>query len=443
MRPRLISSRFLLSTALLPLLVGCLAGGSSTPSAVVPESPLARLSTRVDTFLQGAIDRGDVNAAAALVFSAGEQRYFKTFGWRDKEAGEALQRDAIFRLASMTKPIVSVAAMQLYEQGKFKLDDPVSQYLPEFENVMVWQPEGEPRKPSRPVLVVDILSHTSGLSYGFSAPKALQAQHAATGFAGLALLEDVRVRDRLPDLLRIPLAHDPGANWTYGHNTEVLGVLVEVWSGQSLDVYLREHIFTPLGMVDTGFYLKESRLPRLVQVYSRDAETGVLEVSETQAKKWPPGHPGHFDFWEAALHPERGAQVWFAGGGGLLGTTADYARFCQMLLNGGSLNGVKIIGGETLALMLQPHTVGLPRSPQMAEAMAGLEFSLGFAVVVESAQVGSGIPNGSFFWGGAYNTMFWVDPGSGLYVVMMSQIIPNDRNSMRRDMERAVYGPAQ
>jgi len=382
------------------------------------------------------IDAGRIAGAQAVVSRHGQVGYFRSFGYRDLERGKPVEDDTIFRIFSMTKPITGVALLSLYERGLFQLDDRVSRFIPEWKNLKVKErgPNGEERlvEPKRDMTVRHLLTHTSGLGMpgGRSLAEALSVEDHKPGQAfspsfrgGGDLATFV---SRLADQ---PLEFHPGDHWLYTISTDICGRLVEILSGQRFDDYLRTTIFEPLGMTDTAFWVPDEKIDRLAASYRRDKNKKLTLLEDPQNSRY------------------RQEPTFFSGGGGLLSTTADYLRFCQMLLSGGELDGVRILSRKTVELMASNH---LPGGGDMRQfAMPGsygeVEFSgMGFGLTVSVAQgpaktgvVGS---KGEFMWGGAASTIFWIDPAEDLTVVFMTQFMPSGQFNFRGQLKSIVYG---
>jgi len=385
---------------------------------------------RMTKWFQGDVEKGAIPGAVVLVARDGHLVYLQAIGYRDREKHIAMKPDAIFRIASMSKPITTVAVMMLAEEGKIDLLAPVAQYLPEFKDVKVGvekteSSDGKPaltlEDPRRPMTVQDLLRHTSGLVYGpFGNTLVHQAYSKANLFdANQSLAEFVT------KLSKLPLAHQPGSVWEYGMSIDVLGRIVEVVSGMPFDRFVEERISGPLGMHDTAFYLNAAQAARLAEP----------QVDPATGKR--PGASSAED-----LTKEK--QKWFSGGGGLLSTAADYARFCQMLLNRGELNGVRLLSPKTIALMTSDQLP--PEIPRLGyEEMAptpemGQSFGLGFAVRTDAGH--SPVPGsvGDYFWAGAYGTYFWIDPREKTFAVMMVQMPFPQSGYYRRALRELVYG---
>jgi CubicO group peptidase (beta-lactamase class C family) len=385
---------------------------------------------RLTTFFQGEIDRGAIPGAVLLVTRESKLAYLKALGYRDREKKIPMKPEAIFRIASMTKPITSVAIMMLAEEGKVDLLAPVSQYLPEFKDVKVGVEKMDPgtgkpalslEDPQRQMTVQDLLRHTSGLVYGpFGNTLVHQAYNKADLFDSNQTLAEFVTK-----LSKLPLAHQPGKVWEYGMSTDVLGRIVEVASAMPLDQFVERRITNPLGMHDTGFYLSAAQAPRL---------------SEQQVDPSTGKRPGA----SSAETLTKEKQKWFSGGGGLLSTASDYARFCQMLLNGGELNGVRLLSPKTIALMtadnLPPDILRSGYEDMAPTAEMGQSFGLGFAVRIDAGR--NPLPGsvGAYYWAGAYGTYFWIDPQTKMFAVMMVQMPFPQSGSYRRVFRELVYG---
>jgi len=385
---------------------------------------------RVAPFLQAEVDKKAIPGAIVLVARDGKVVYERAIGFQDREKGLPMKADAIFRMASMTKPVTSVAVMMLAEEGKIDLLAPVSQYLPEFKEVKV----GVEKKDAttgevtlaledvkRAMTVQDLLRHTSGLVYGpFGNTLVHQAYMKANLFDnGQTLAEFVT------KLSKLPLAHQPGTVWEYGMSTDVLSRIVEVVSGMPFDQFLAQRITKPLGMKDTAFYLTPEQAPRLAELQV-DPATGKRPVSNTVEN----------------LTKEK--VKWYSGGGGLLSTAGDYARFCQMLLNGGELNGVRLLATKTIAIMssdqLLPGMALAGFEDLAPTAELGQSFGLGFAVRTKPGPNPLDGSAGDYFWAGIYGTYFWIDPQSKMFTVFLVQMPFEKAGPYRRALRELVYG---
>jgi len=380
---------------------------------------------RITKFFQGEIDKSAIPGVTLLIARDAHVVQYQAIGFQDREKGTPMKRDAIFRIASMSKPITSVAIMMLVEEGKIDLLAPVTQYLPEFKNVKVGVIKGEGANATltaedlqRPITVQDLLRHTSGLVYG---PFGNTLVHQAYSKANL-FEPNQTLAEFVTKITKLPLAHQPGTVWEYGMSTDVLGRIVEVVSGTSFDRFVEERITKPLGMRDTGFYLSAEQGSRLAQPLPDPA--GQRRAS------------GPADFTKEKVK-------WFSGGGGMLSTSFDYARFCQMLLDGGALGEVRLLSPKTVALMssdaLPP---GIPRigyeemapTPEM-----GQSFGLGFAVRTQPGHNPNPGSLGDFYWAGAYGTYFWIDPHEKLLAILMVQMPFPQSGPYRRAMRDLVY----
>ena len=362
---------------------------------------------RLARVTQGHVDTGLLPGAVILIARHGKIGYFKTFGYRDRVARSAMPADAIFRLASLTKPIVSVAAMMLHEEGRFQIYDPVSQYLPEFAKPTV----GVDRVSAiREMTIQDLLRHTSGLTDG----------GGTTPIDQLYRDTDVRNRDQtnadlVTRLAKLPLLHHPGTRWHYGLSTDVLGRLVEVVSGKTLGTFLAERIFRPLGMEDSGFWLPAAKVSRAAQPWQR-----------------PGGGPMTLRS-DVAVAPRLEG-----GGGGLVSSATDYLRFAQMLLNGGDFNGSRLLGRKTVEFMTADHLGAIPGQQE------GMGWGLGFQVRRDAGIAGLPGSVGEYGWAGNTGTIFWVDPKEQLIAIYMVQVSAEDRvylrNQFRSLVSQAVIG---
>ncbi len=391
-------------------------GAGMTELAFAPSSELGLCPDRLQRLLdvlRADVDCGRLPGAVALVARHGRIALFESLGQLNPAAGTPMNREAIFRIYSMTKPVVSVAVMMLMEQGKLLLSDPVFKHLPEFADQKVAvERDGQVvlEDVQRPATVQDLLRHTAGLTYEFLGTTAVQRQYAGQqmGSRERSNAEFSRV------LAALPLMHQPGSVWEYSRATDVLGRLVEVVSGQSLGDYLREIILIPLGMIDTGFTVAESAHHRIAEPFAHDPDGGVpMRVLDA-----------------------RRATAMESGGGGLMSTARDYARFLQFMLNRGELQGVRLLGPHTVDFMTADHLDGLPSTGDLLPPGHG--FGLGFAV--RTATGVSPVPGsvGLYYWGGIAGTTFFVDPAQQLYALLMIQA-PNQRDHYRPLFRSLVY----
>ncbi len=377
------------------------------------------------------VDDGKFPCAQVQIAHQGNIALRYTAGAADIESGTELQDDAIFRIYSMTKPITSIGLMQLYEEGKFILEDPVEKYIPSFSNpeVLVGGPIHKPiTRPAQTTLTIrDMLIHTSGLTYGFHYSNNLDKMYRHQKLGGAVEGSSSSLEEIVNQIGELPLLFDPGTAWNYSMSTDVCGRLIEVISGQSLDDYLREYITGPLGMVDTGFHVEKANSGRFTSNYAITPKNPLTRIDAADNSPY--------------LEP----QVFLSGGGGMVSTTDDYQRFVDMLLNGGELNGERIIGRHTLDFMTLNHLPGgvtlndLGQSTFTETAMEGMGFGLGFSVLVDPAANAALGSQGEFAWGGAASTRFWVDPKEEVTCIFMTQFMPSSYYPIRRELKSVVY----
>ena len=379
--------------------------------------------TRIDSAMQRAVDRGEIEGAVALVLKDGETIYERAFGWADREANRRMTTDAIFRIASQSKALTSVAVMSLVEEGKISLNDPVSKFIPEFDHttVAVRSDTGRAIVPARRRITIrDLLTHTAGISYGTDtlvAPLyAAAGLGPAAGFGWYTADKREPICLTIQRLASLPFVAQPGERFVYGYNTDILGCVVERVAGAPLDEVIRSRITGPLGMRDTYFFLPPEKRTRLAAVYASGADMRVARA--------PDGPRGQGDYVDG---PRRS----FSGGAGLLSTARDYARFLHMLLNGGSLDGARILGPKTVALMTTNQTGTL-------YSQTGQGFGLGFSILERPGADGRVESVGTFGWGGAYGSNYNVDPKEHLVLVFMIQQLPN-RSDVAAKFPMLVY----
>jgi CubicO group peptidase (beta-lactamase class C family) len=398
---------------------------SASGQSLRPASPdsvglSAERLERLSDALQAYVDRGELAGSVTLVARRGRIAYFEAFGQRDREANAPMRTDAIFRIASQSKAIVSVAAMTLVEEGRLLLTDPVGKYLPEYmeTKVAVARDGGgyDVVKAARPITVRDLLTHTSGFGYGNGIGGDLWTAANQTGYYFAD--RDETIRDSVRRIAALPAHAQPGAQWIYGYSTDILGALVEVVADKPLDEALRERVFDPLGMRDTEFYLSPGKNDRLAAVYSMN--NGKLERAPTPGNAVGQGHY------------VQGPRKNFSGGAGLLSTATDYARFLQLMLNGGELDGRRILSRKTVELMTTSHLGDIAYN-------AGQGFGLGFYVVEDVGARGWPGSVGEFGWGGAYHTTYWVDPREALVVVHLAQLVPAGSVDDQAKVRSLVY----
>ncbi len=394
-------------------------------SAGLDEGRLAGVAAHFDRYVA---DRR-LPGWLVTVSRGGELAWVGRGGFRDREAGLAVSDDTIWRIYSMTKPLTAIAAMCLYDEGLFDLNDEVGQWIEELREprVYVGGPAEDPqtRPATAPVRVHHLLTHTSGLTYGFQRRHPLDAIYRAKGYDfGWPHGHDLATAVR--DWCSSPLLFEPGERWNYSVATDVLGRLIELWSGQSLDEVVRERVTDPLAMADTEWWCPEDKQERLAALYV-------------------PGASGAEPF-ELLGRGARHRPSMFGGGGGMVSTARDYERFMAMLVRGGELDGVRILSRATLALMTSNHLPGGADLTARAEDSyaevdyEGLGYGLGFAVVVDGVANRSPLSNGTFLWGGAASTLFWVDPHEELSVAFYTQLVPTGTYPLRRQLQQLVYG---
>ncbi|MEQ1698462.1 MAG: serine hydrolase domain-containing protein [Ilumatobacteraceae bacterium] len=393
----------------------------------------ARLDRIAAHLTQHYVGPGKIAGCQVAVGRRGHVAYHAALGQRDREGGVAIGADTIFRIYSMTKPITSIALMQLFEQGRFQLDDAVSRFFPSWRNHRVYvSGEGDSivTEPAhRPISIRDLLSHTSGITYGGVLP-GMGDQHPVDALYRAEKIRSAGVQQTMGEFIdklsRVPLRFQPGTAYMYSLATDVCGALVEHISGQPLAEYLDEHILGPLGMVDTSFQVAADKLPRFAANYARnpDKTTTLLDDPATSAFTRPP--------------------TFVSGGGGLTGTLADYTRFCEMLRRGGELDGQRIIGPRTLDLMRTNHLPdgkdlwSLDVDRLLPYGNIGVGFGLGFASTIDQVATGS-LARGDYYWGGAASTVFWVDPIEDLWVVFMTQLMPSASFDFRGQLRSLIY----
>jgi CubicO group peptidase (beta-lactamase class C family) len=387
----------------------------------------ARLERITEHFTTRYIDTGKMVGCQVTVVRGGHVAYHRSLGRMDRERDKPMAEDTIFRIYSMTKPIASVALMQLYERGMFQLLDPVSRYIPEWRELKVGEVQEDGSvalvKPARPMNVRDVLMHTTGLPGGLFADNPIDA---AFGAARTALGEEQTLESVTALLAQHPLKFHPGTRWNYGLSTDIVGRLVEILSGQRFDEYLRDGLFEPLGMTDTAFWVPESKVDRLAACYEyRPANTPRLMEGP---------------FAMGYLEP----RSYLSGAGGLVSTTQDYVAFCQMLANWGQLHGRRVLGRKTLELMTVNQLPGGATLQDVAiggfgeAGFEGVGFGLGFAVGQGPAATTFAGSPGDFYWGGAASTAFWVDPVEDLFVVFMTQLFPSVAYPFRAQLRALV-----
>jgi CubicO group peptidase (beta-lactamase class C family) len=385
---------------------------------------------RIDAHLKHRyIDAGRFPGTQLVVYRRGKVVHSAVQGLADVERKAPVRDDTIFRIYSMTKPITSVAFMMLFEEGRVALDEPVHKYIPDWKNLGVFQAGTAPafltRPPSRPMLIVDLLRHTSGLTYAFQ-----QRSNVDAAYRELKIGEIEKagtLQSMIEDLAKIPLEFSPGEAWNYSVSTDVIGYLIGKISGKPFEQFLKERIFDPLEMNDTGFFVPAEKAHRLAACYSADGKGGMTLQDDPTTSSF--------------LQPPS----LISGGGGLSSTAADYLTFCRALLNRGELGGVRLIGPKTLALMTSNHLPGGRDLTEMSRSLfseatyAGVGFGLGFSVTMQPAQTLIPGSAGEYAWGGAASTAFWVDPAEELIAIFMTQLLPSSSYPIRRELRSMVY----
>lgn len=390
------------------------------------EGRLGRVAALADRY----VNEGRLAGAQVQVAHRGKVALRHTVGMADVDTQRPLADDAIYRIYSMTKPITSIALMQLYEQGQVLLEDPVAAYIPEFADPVVHVGGSLTAPQTRPaqttMTVKDVLTHTSGLTYGFFFQNNVDAMYRDDNLGNFGL-PDMSLEEGVKLLASKPLVFDPGTAWNYSMSTDVCGRLVEVIAGTTLDAYIADNVTGPLGMVDTAFHVTEDRADRFTSNYAITPKGPLSLIDGFATSEY--------------LAPRK----FLSGGGGMVGTVDDYQRFVDMLLNGGELDGERIIGRKTLEYMTANHLPGGKTLNQLGQStfseavMDGMGFGLGFSSVVDPAANGAVSSFGEFAWGGAASTAFWVDPLEEVTVVFMTQFMPSSHYPIRRELKATVY----
>lgn len=378
---------------------------------------------RIDKVVQEYVNNKWIAGAAMIIVHNGKIGYYKGIGYDDIEKKTPLKRDAIFRIASQTKAITSTAVMILYEEGKFLLDDPISNYIPEFKHPRVLDKFNEadssyttvPAK--REITIRDLLTHTSGIDYAMIGEKNMTAIYAKADIPSGLGTENKTLGTEIKKLAALPLGHQPGEKWTYGLNTDVLGYLVEVVSGMSLSDFFRKRIFEPLGMKDSYFYLPTEKQGRLATLYSEDSLNHVVKS------------PAKVDGIRSDYPNMKG--TYYSGGAGLSSTAYDYAIFLQMMLNGGIYNGKRILARNTVRMMTMN---------QIGDIQFGdNKFGLGFGITTAKGSARTPVPEGAFEWGGYFSTTYWADPKEKIIGLIMTQHSPNSHGELADKFKVLVY----
>ncbi|MFK7770375.1 MAG: serine hydrolase domain-containing protein [Mariniblastus sp.] len=402
------------------LLLLCCIGSTQAQQQIIDSVAVERINSTLESF----VESGAIKGVSAMVFEKDKEVYFKAFGMADEEAGLSMSRDTIVQIFSMTKPVTGVALMTLHEQGKFRLDDPVSKYIPSFANLKVATGKDDDGnlilvEPKRPMTIRDLTRHTSGLA----------GNHGPAWVKDLIKDDPLKPENTLEQAVekfsKIPLWFHPGEQWSYGPSVDIQARLVEILSRKKFDQYIQETILDPLKMKDTSYRVPPEKLGRMAGIYWRDDNTGELSrksgEKDFNTKPWP-------------MTP---------GGWGLTATINDYMRFARMLQNEGELDGVRVLKAETVKLMATSHLSDDVKKRSWLPSKGQVGFGIDFAVRV-SPPNSDDEPNGvagEFFWDGAASTMFWVDPKNDLTAVMFVQLRPFDKIGLQKAFRNAVYGP--
>lgn len=385
-------------------------GQNSPPLSIATASEVGMSEERlsiIDDMLLDAINNKEIPGAVALVARKGKIVYYKAFGMADNTANRSLEKDAIFRIASQTKAITSTAVMMLWEEGKFRLDDPISKYIPEFENAQVLDSLLEDStyttiKADKPISIRHLITHTSGIGYGYiDGDERIKKIYEKAGITDLFTTEPLTIGENIKKLAKLPLHHHPGEKFTYSEGLDVLGYFIEIVSGMPLDEFFKTRIFDPLDMEDTWFYLPESKYDRLVTVQTAKDSKWISYTN-----------PAIYD----VDYPIKGAKTFFAGGAGLSSTAKDYATFLQMYLNNGELNGIRLLSRTTIQFMMANQIGDLWGD-------SGSYYGLAFGVVDQKGQNKGGEGSiGTFQWGGYFNTQYYADPEEEVIGIIMKQM---------------------
>jgi CubicO group peptidase (beta-lactamase class C family) len=383
---------------------------------------------RVDDWMEKLVDTGKLPGVSVLVARRGQVVYDAAYGMADIARGTPMRRDTIVRIYSMTKPLTSAAIMMLYEEGRFQLDDPISRFLPYFANMRVFvggaRGKIETVPAAREITFRDLLTHTSGLTYGFMAATLVDAEYRAQGIDFQTA--ETSLGALVERAAQLPLLAQPGAEWNYSIATDVLGHLVAVISGQSFESFLQERVIQPLGMTDTGFYVAPAGAERFSANYVVGEDGRLTQIDGSRESRY--------------LAPRELC----SGGGGLVSTAPDYLHFCQMMLHKGEWNGVRLLGRKTVALMTANHLRGdmadMGQARFSESTYEGIGFGLGFSVMLDPAKAQILGSPGEYAWGGAASTAFWVDPAEDLAVILLTQLMPSSTYPIRRELRVLTYG---
>ena len=382
---------------------------------------------RISSWMKGWVDAGKLPGMTVAVMRRGELAFAETYGRADVERNKPMRPDTIVRIYSMTKPLTSVAIMMLYEQGRFQLDDPISKFIPGFANQRVFTGGSRGKidtvPAERDINFRDLLTHTSGLTYGMMESNAVDAMYRAKDGVDFQTA-DTSLKQVVEKATTLPLIAQPGKAWNYSISTDVLGYLVEIISGQPFEKFLLEKVIKPLGMIDTDFHVPPAKHDRFAANYN--VADGKLKLIDDPAKS-------------RYLAPRRVN----SGGGGLVATASDYLRFCKFMLNKGELDGVRLLGRKTVELMTSNHLkgdMGDMGAPKFSESTyLGIGFGLGFSVMIDPAKAQILGTPGEYAWGGAASTAFWCDPKEEMAVVLLTQLMPSSTYPIRRELRVLSY----
>lgn len=386
---------------------------ASTPASVgISVERLGRLHAG----MQGFVDRKEAAGIVTLVARDGKVVDVRASGFQDLESKTPMRTDTLFRIASMTKPVTSVAVMMLYEEGKLQLSDPVSRYIPAFKSSRVIEGAApEPVAARRGITIRDLLSHRSGLTYGFLNGGPVGGSYRKNGISDGLAPTTLTLAEAIDKLAAEPLVSQPGAVWNYSLSTDVLGRVVEVVSRQPFQVFVRDRILKPLRMVDTDFTVPDAKWSRMATMYSPDGSGGLRPMKDPES------------FGNATMSPSaayKEPKTYYSGGAGLVSTARDYARFAQVLLNGGVLDGTRLLSPKSIELMTTSHTADLPGSPVMGP---GAQFGLGVRVITDLAATQTLGSPGMYGWLGIYGTTFWIDPKERMVSIVLVQRYPGSQ----------------
>lgn len=399
------------------------------PTPVTPEAVglCSERLERIDAWMRAYVEAGKLAGLSVTVGRGGAVAWSRARGLCDLDRNRPMAPETIVRIYSMTKPLTSVAVMMLYEEGRFQLDDPVTRFLPEFRGMRVLT-GGSRRKwesvpAERDITVRDLLTHTAGLTYGFMESTLVDAMYRDEGVDFQTA--ETSLAEVVAKAAALPLLSQPGAEWNYSIATDVLGHLVAVVSGVPFDVFLRERVIRPLGMRDTDFHVPRDKLDRFASNYAVGPDGRLALIDDAREGRY--------------ARPRAVA----SGGGGLVSTAADYARFCRFILNGGDLDGVRLLGRKSVALMTTNHLrgdladMGQPRFSE--SSYSGIGFGLGFSVMLDPAKAQILGTPGEVAWGGAASTAFWIDPAEDLFVILLTQLMPSSALPLRRELRVLTY----